>query len=340
MQKTILIFRLFFFGLCMLGSWMYLFIAGDESPLRVFIIGASIGGLVILIDVYIKGFSLSGFSALTFGLAMGGLFSYMIASSPLFEPLADQYPEAVYMVRLAVTVVMMYLGAVIALRGRDEFYLVIPYVRFDPKYADQPITLIDTSALIDGRVEAICRSRWLTYGLVIPSFVLQELHRVADSGDPRRRERGRRGLKVLNEMKLMTHLDLRIHEVDLGSGERVDEKLVFLAKNMRARLLTTDYNLAQMAQFRGVDWLNLNELSQALLPDVEIGQSIRVELIREGKDSHQAVGYLRDGSMVVVNHGRKLIGSTVEVEITSIVPSSAGKVIFAEYLESSRLEDN
>lgn len=226
----------------------------------------------------------------------------------------------------------MYLGAVIALRGREEFYLVIPYVRFNPKFSDNSIILLDTSALIDGRIESICRARWLTQGLVIPSFVLRELQGIADSTDLKKRERGRRGLKVLNELKNM-HIDLRIHEMDLDHNEKVDEKLILLASSMRARLLTTDYNLAQLAQFKGVQWLNLNELSKALLPEPEVGSQFEVELIREGKDPHQAVGYLRDGSMVVVNRANKRIGETVAVEISSIIPSAGGKMIFAEVCE-------
>ena len=332
MQQTLLIMRIFFFGLCIFGSWLITLVSPDLNPLTVLAIGSCIGILVILTDIYLKGFSLSGFTALTFGLALGLLFSQLISASPLFEPMEEEFSSTVFLVRLVMTVIMMYLGAVIALRGREEFYLVIPYVRFNPKFSDNSIILLDTSALIDGRIESICRARWLTQGLVIPSFVLKELQGIADSSELKKRERGRKGLKVLNELKKM-NIDLRIHEMDLEHNEKVDDKLILLASSMRARLLTTDYNLAQLAQFKGVEWLNLNELSKALLPDPEVGSQFEVELIREGKDPHQAVGYLRDGSMVVVNHANKRIGDTVAVEISSIIPSAGGKMIFAEICE-------
>ena len=334
-EKTFLVIRIVFFALCLFGSWLISYATGMDISL-VMLVGTGIGILVILIDIYLKGFSLSGFTALTFGLAIGAAASFLISSSPLFEPLENdpRFVSIVFLTRLVLTIVLMYLGAVIALRGRDEFYLVIPYVRFDPKFSEHPIIIIDTSALIDGRIASLCRSRWLTYGLVIPSFVLQELQGIADSSDTKKRERGRKGLKVLNELRGM-RIDLRIHEIDMDSKDTVDEKLVLLASTMRARLLTTDYNLAQLAQFRGVEWLNLNELSQALIPDIEIGNVFALDLVKAGKEAGQAVGYLRDGSMVVVDDARKMIGKHVEVEISSIIPSAGGKMIFADLTKKS-----
>jgi uncharacterized protein YacL len=330
MQQTILVLRIFFLALCIFGSWLVSYANPDMDPTIVVLVGTGIGVLVILVDVYLKGFSLSGFTALTFGLALGALFSHLIANSPLFEPLEGSSLEgAVYLSRLVLTIISMYLGAVIALRGRDEFYMVIPYVRFSSKFSEQPTTLIDTSALIDGRILEICRARWVTVGLIIPSFVLQELQRIADSSDPKKQERGRKGLAVLNELRKL-NIDLRIQEVELDDNETVDEKLIVMASSMQAKLLTTDYNLAQMAKFRGIQWLNLHELSKALTPEVEKGSLLQVELLKDGKEPDQAVGYLRDGSMVVVNKARSHIGQTVEVEITSVIPSSGGKMIFAE----------
>ena len=329
-EKTFLVIRMFFFALCLFGSWLISYANPDMDQKTVMLVGAGIGVLVILIDIYLKGFSLSGFTALTFGLAIGAAASYLISSSPLFEPLEEgRLKGVVFLTRLVLTVVLMYLGAVIALRGRDEFYLVIPYVRFDPKFSEHPVIIIDTSALIDGRIAALCRSRWLTYGLVVPSFVLHELQGIADAKDTKKRDRGRKGLKVLNELRNMK-IDLRIHEMDMDSKDTVDEKLILLASTMRARLLTTDYNLAQLAQFRGVEWLNLNELSQALIPDIEIGNVFSLDLVKAGKEVGQAVGYLRDGSMVVVTNARKMIGKNVEVEISSVIPSAGGKMIFAD----------
>ena len=194
--------------------------------------------------------------------------------------------------------------------------------------------MLDTSVLIDGRIAGICKSGWWTNELVIPSFILQELQGIADSSDPKKRDRGRKGLRVLNELRNMK-LEVRIHEVELDDKDSRDEKLIMLASSMRARLLTTDFNLAQMAQFRGVQWLNLNDLSKALHPDIEVGNMFYIDLIKEGKEPTQAIGYLRDGSMVVVNQAHRLIGENVQVEVTSIIPSSAGKMVFADLVESS-----
>ncbi len=330
MQNTILTLRIFFFALCLLGSALIAYSNPDMNVMLVFGVGIGISLLVILIDVYLKGFSLSGFTALTFGLAIGAFFSHLINSSILFEPLKENFEHILYMVRLVITLVLMYLGAVIALRGRDEFYLVIPYVRFDSRHSEHSVVILDTGALIDGRIVEICRGKWLNFGIVIPTFVLQELQGIADSSDTRKKERGRKGLRAINDLKSMHWLDIRIHEVDMKDNEKVDDKLITLSKSMRARLLTTDYNLAQLAQFHGVEWLNLNELSQALIPDIDIGQTLNIELVKEGKEPNQAVGYLSDGSMVVVNDARNHLGKKIVVEISSIIPSAGGKMIFAD----------
>jgi uncharacterized protein YacL len=167
------------------------------------------------------------------------------------------------------------------------------------------------------------------YGLVIPRFVLDELHLVADSSDPQRQAKGRKGLEVLNQLKRMEHVDMRIHESDVGNRKNIDAKLVFLAQSLKARILTTDYNLAQMAEFHAVEWLNLNALAKAMRQELTVGESLEVELVKIGKEPGQAIGYLNDGSMVVVNDGKKLIGQLVQVEIQSILPSAGGKMIFA-----------
>ena len=299
-------------------------------PLTLFV-GTMIGCLTVLIDIFLKGFSLRGLSALTFGIGVGALISWIISKSPLFEPLEmdEDFGGMLYLIRLSVFVILMYLGAVIALRGRDEFNMVIPYIRFVPHGVEVPLVVVDTSALIDGRIVSICRSKWLGYALVIPRFVLEELQSIADSSDPQRKSRGRKGLNILNELRKMPNLDLRIHESEVSRGEDVDAKLVFLSQSLKAKLLTMDYNLGKMAEFQGVQWLNINDLVKALNPELSIGETVQVQLVKAGKESGQAVGFLPDGSMVVVNEGRKLIGNTVEAEVVSILPSGGGKLVFA-----------
>ena len=336
MNKTLLPIRLVFMVLCAAGGWLvcYTVQEWDSYRMRATIIGLLIGVLVVLVDLMLKGFSLRGLSALTFGLGVGLLIAHMVSVSPLLEYGDLKYgdPQTVYLVRLALFLVCCYLGAVIALRGKDEFNLVIPYVRFVPHDVDVPLVVVDTSALIDGRVAKVCEAGFINAALVIPRFVLAELQHVADSADPLRQARGRRGLEVLNELRRIKNLDLRIHESEVSKRQDVDAKLVFLAQSMRAKLLTTDYNLAKMAEFHGVPWLNLNHLAAALRQELSVGDTIEVNLIKLGKEEGQAVGFFDDGSMVVVNAARSYVGRRVTAEITSVLPSAGGKMVFARFV--------
>jgi uncharacterized protein YacL len=342
MTHTIRVIRLFFLLVAILGGWLVTYAVPEWEQynwLGVFI-GASLGVLVILIDVLLKGFSLRGLSALTFGLFVGWACAHLIATSPLFDfPFEDWDDKTIvltqnlYLVRLTLYVVLMYLGAVIALRGKDEFNLVIPYVRFVPHGVEVPLAIVDTSALIDGRLAGICESRFMGYALVVPRFVIDELQKIADARDPERQARGRKGIATLNRLRDMTHLDLRINESSVDSRERVDAKLVFLAQSLKAKLLTTDYNLAQIAEFHGIEWLNLNALAKAMNPELMAGDTLTLKLAKPGKDPGQAVGYLPDGSMVVVADARDHIGRTAELAVDSVIPSAGGKMIFARILK-------
>jgi uncharacterized protein YacL len=335
MKKTIFIIRGFFLVLSFLACLLLYYVVEDWSLIVVLSVGMSIAALVILTDLLLEGFSLRGLSAITFGLAVGALIAYLLSESPLFEPLEQdqEFAEMVFLTRLALYVIGTYLATVIALRGKDEFNLVIPYVRFSSQTVETPLAVVDTSALIDGRIAAICESRWLGYALVIPRFVLDELQAIADSPDPSRKEKGQRGLNVLNRLRNMKHLDLRIHESDVPSRKAVDSKLVYVAETLKGKLLTTDYNLAKLAEFHNVDWLNLTALGKALNQELSVGSRVSIQLVKRGKNPHQAVGYLPDGSMLVVNEGKQLIGQEVEVEIDSIVPSAGGKMAFASRCE-------
>ena len=328
MNKTLLPIRIVFIALCAAAGWLvcYAIPEWDGFRVRALFIGLSIGVLVVLVDLMLKGFSLRGLSAATFGLGVGALIAYLLSVSPLFES-ADR--DMVYLARLALFLICTYLGTVIALRGKDEFNLVIPYVRFVPHEVDVPLVVVDTSVLIDGRIAKICESGFLSSALVIPRFVLKELQAVADSQDAIKQARGRRGLEVLAELRAVSKIDIRIIESEVARRDEVDAKLIFLASSMRAKLLTTDYNLAKMAEFQGVPWLNLNLLAKSLQPELMLGEHIEVELMKPGKEEGQAVGYLPDGSMVVVAGGRALMGRRVNVEIVSVIPSAGGKMIFA-----------
>ena len=265
-------------------------------------VGFCIGALVVLVDVMLKGFSLRGLSALTFGIAVGSIIAQPRRDLPALRrgrpgdglpgPARRSSSSAPTWARSS------------RCAGKDEFNLVIPYVRFVPHEVDVPLVVVDTSVLIDGRIARVCETGFLSAALVIPRFVLNELQSIADSTDPLRQARGRRGLDVLNALRAIKTLDIRITESEVAKREDVDAKLVFLAQSMRAKLLTTDYNLAKMAEFQGVPWLNLNKLSKSLQPELMIGERLEIELVKPGKEEGQAIGYLPDGSMVVVTGGR------------------------------------
>lgn len=328
MDKTLPAIRLAFMLLCMLGGWLvcYSVTDWDDHRLLASFIGLSIGALVVLLDILLKGFSLRGLSAVTFGLAVGALISYLVGTSPLFDRGDEQN---IFIARLALFLSCTYLCAVIALRGKDEFNLVIPYVRFVPHEVDVPLVVVDTNVLIDGRIAKVCETGFFSSALVIPSFVLKELQAVAASSDPIKQARGRRGMEVLNELRRIKHLDIRTPESQVSRRQDVDAKLVFLAQSMRAKLLTTDFNLTKLAEFQGVQCLNLNQLAKSLRPELVLGELLTLELSRPGKEEGQAVGYLDDGSMVVVVDGRNHLGRRVEVEVTSVLPTSGGKMVFA-----------
>ncbi len=328
MNQPLLPIRIFFVTLTAAAGWLVCYASPDWDAFRArgIFIGLSLGVLVVLTDVLLKGFSLRALSAVTFGLAVGSLIAFFISASPLFEKADDQNK---FLARLALFLVITYLATVIALRGKDEFNLVIPYVRFVPHEVDVPLVVVDTSVLIDGRIARVCEAGFLGAALVIPRFVLNELRLVADSSDPHKQARGRRGLEVLNDLRRIKNLDIRITESEVAKREDVDAKLVFLAQSMRAKLLTTDYNLAKMAEFHGVPWLNLNSLAKSLRPELMIGERLEVDLVKQGREEGQAVGYIEDGSMVVVNGARALIGRRVQAEIISALPTAGGKMIFA-----------
>jgi len=332
MNKTLLPIRLVFIALCAAAGWLVCYAIRDWDNYRglAVFIGLAIGVLVVLVDIMLRGFSLRGLSAITFGLAAGTLISYMISRSPI---LREGDPQILYLVQLALFIIVTYLSTVIALRGKDKFNLVIPYVRFVPHEVEVPIVVLDTSALIDGRIIRICQTGFLSSALVIPRFVLIELQAIAASPDPQKQTRGRRGLDMLGELKKIKNLDLRIHESEVAKRQDIDAKIVFLAQSMRGKLLTTDYNLSKLAEFHGVPWLNLNMLGRAMRPELVIGEVIEVELIKPGKEEGQAIGYLDDNSMVVVHDGRRHVGRVVTAEIISVLPSSAGKMVFASLVE-------
>lgn len=299
------------------------------------ILGIILGLAIVLVDRLLKGFSLRAFSSATFGLLFGLFFANLLMASDVLR----YQPETVqWTARLIVYCAFGYLGMMLAMRSnRDEFSLIIPYVRFARETTQREPLILDTSVIIDGRIADLCATGFLSRSLIVPRFVLGELQALADSRDPIKRERGRRGLDMLNELQRSHDIELTIHEsaggedVDLA----VDARLVRTAKILHARLLTNDQALCQVARLQQVGALNLSDLTRALKPSVTAGDELELNLVKEGREQHQAVGYLNDGTMIVVNHARSHLGKIATVTVSSALQTAAGRLIFAELKENA-----
>jgi uncharacterized protein YacL len=289
--------------------------------------GLLAGLLLIFVESRLRRVSVRGLSSMVFGLLLGVFMAKLLSDIISLLPLGDFYLSVS---RVVLTVVFSYLGAVMALRGKDEFNIIIPYVRFRRQDVKEGIILLDTSAIIDGRIADIYKLNFLIGRLVVPRFVLEELQKLADSGDDIKRQRGRRGLDLLRLMQNDPKVDVHIHEDEMAEAGAVDIKLVSLAKLMDARICTTDFNLGQTASLQNIDVLNVNELANAVKSVIFIGEEIDIKLVKEGKESNQAIGYLDDGTMVVVTDGRKKIGQNVGAVVTSVLQTQTGKMIFAK----------
>ena len=290
--------------------------------------GGAAGLVLVLVEAALHRVgrvSVRGFSAAVFGLLFGLIMAKLVSDAVGLLPLNA---GSAAVTRVALTWAFCYLGMTMALRGRDEFHVIIPYVRLSRHDRGEESYLVDTSAIIDGRLLDLCKARFIEGRLVVPRFVLKELQTVADSSDPIKRSRGRRGLEVLNQLRLLTGVDVRIHEEDLPGIAETDAKLVKLALLLGTRIITNDYNLNKVAEIQNAGVLNVNELAQALRPVVLPGETLEVKPIKEGKEHHQAVAYLDDGTMVVVENGRPLIGQSVRGLVTSVLQTSAGRMVF------------
>jgi len=326
--------RILFLGLCTLAGYALSqlqpgAVLGVSSSLFGAMAGFGFGGLLIAIDEMLKGFSLRAFSAITFGLLLGMVVAQLIDHSGLFDRSSD---DARWLIRLSLFLGFSYIGMVLAMRSnKEDFSLIIPYVRFSRRgdHSDS-LLLLDTSAVIDGRVGGLLTSRFLEGIIIVPRFVLKELQQIGDSKDPMKRARGKRGLEMLQELQQTKNLEVKIHEGDFPDEKGVDAKLVRLAINLGAKLVTNDQNLGKIASLQNVPCLNLHEIAQAMKPTHLAGDVLSLQIVREGKDKGQGVAYLPDGTMVVVNRAQAHIGQPVEAVVQSVLQTGAGVIVFAD----------
>lgn len=303
------------------------------------------GGLVVWERYYLKNLARE-MVALMFGttaglfaaglvLVIAGLFlvPYNILNTIGSGNIGDAILRALWQVQFLSPLVLaacLYLGVTIVLQTRNDFRFLLPYIDFSQRGTQEGGMLLDTSALIDGRILEVCRAGVITAPLILPDYVLRELQTLADGKDRLKRERGRRGLDIAAEMQKMEGVKVTVRASEGGTAEsgEVDALLVRDAKALNGRLITTDFNLNKLGKAEGVPVLNINDLCAALKPQYIPGDSLNLRILRKGQEAGQGVGYLDDGTMVVVDNGEKLIGETVRVAITGSIQTSAGRMIF------------
>jgi len=330
---TLWVIRILFLAMCSVAGFAVSqvreeFVASPYSSLIGVVVGFGFGWVLIAIDEMLKGFSLRAFSATTFGLLLGSVVALLIDHSGLFDK-ADEVTRL--LIRLGLFLSFGYIGIVLAMRSnKEDFSLIIPYVRFAPQNKPDNLLLLDTSTIIDGRIADLIEANFIEGLIVVPRFVLKELQQIADSGDPLKRARGRRGLEMLNRIQRNTRNEVKIHEGDFPDEKEVDSKLVRLARNLRAKLYTNDYNLGKIAELQSVNCVNLHDLAKSLRAVLLPGEMLSLRIVREGKDKGQGVGYLPDGTMVVVNHGQPFVGHQVDAEVQTLHQTGAVIIIFAE----------
>ena len=299
--------------------------------------GLGMAVFVFMLDVLTPKRKFAALAGVFFGLLVGLLISGALA--PAVDMVADSYqidliPEARAAVKWLLGICICYLAISVVMRTKDDVRFVIPYVEFAKQTKGSRPLILDTSVIIDGRIADLCQSKIFDAPVVIPRFVLSELQLIADSADRLKRNRGRRGLDILNKMQMSPVIDVEINDTIIAEVEEVkgvDQKLVLYAMSSNGRLVTTDYNLTKVAQVRGVDVVNINDLANSLKVIALPGETMDVKIIKPGEEAEQGIGYLADGTMVVVEGARNKIGQDLVISITSSLQTSAGKMIFGKF---------
>jgi uncharacterized protein YacL len=291
---------------------------------------------VLVADVAIRRKSLDTITAVYFGTIIGLFLTYVfqLALTPLLPAentwLADW-------LRLALATIVCYACISVLLQTKDDFRFIIPYVEFAKEVKGLKPYVLDTSVVIDGRIADIVETRVIDNQLIMPQFVIAELQAIADSGDKLRRNRGRRGLDILNRLRSDPKVDLMIYDRELPefAGQPVDQKLVLLAKKLEGKVVTNDYNLNKVAKLHNVGVVNLNDIANSLKPVFLPGEAVEVRIVKAGEEAGQGVGYLEDGTMVVIEGGREHVGELINAIVTSVLQTSAGRMVFGRFDRAS-----
>lgn len=306
----------------------------ESHEIFAFVLILCITQIATMVDVFIPRKRVEVISAVYFGLLIGVLLSYLMvqAINPVFANLKsmEAYRGGIVLV---LTLMITFFSTTLLVQTRDDFRFVIPYVEFARELKGVRPLILDSSALIDGRIADVVDTKILDSKMIVPDFVLKEVQDIADSQDKNRRIRGRRGLEVLAKLQQMTHAEVSVYDTkkrDIDHhGLTVDQRLVELGKALQGRIVTSDFNLNRVAGVQGVEVINLNDVASSLRPRYLPGDPLKVRVIREGEGQGQGVGYLDDGTMVVCEQARELIGREIDTTVTSVLQSSTGRMIFA-----------
>jgi uncharacterized protein YacL len=301
-------------------------------PWVVFTVVMVTASIVVSIDMLFRKKKLDTISAVYFGLIVGVFLTYVvsIALTPLMQDVAAVNVERI---KLVLGMVLCYACVSLLMQTKDDFRFVIPYIEFAKEVKGLRPYLLDTSVVIDGRIADVVETCIFDNQLIMPRFILSELQNIADSGDKMRRARGRRGLDVLNRLRISKSIEFKIYDRELPemANQPVDMKLVLLAKDLEGKIITGDYNLNKVARLHNVPVINLNDVANALKPIFLPGERVEVRVVKPGEEPGQGVGYLDDGTMIVIENGRPHIGETVGLTVTSVLQTSAGRMIFGRF---------
>jgi len=315
-----------------ISSCAYYFQPFQLPPVLAAVGGLLVGAAIILFEMRVEKVSLKRLIGAAFGSILGIIGAFLM--SLVLSRINVQNLPTLHFLQLFLLLWMTYVGLVVGANKGDMLNLsALGGVFGGEKGPKKAFKILDTSVIIDGRIADIAETGFLDGVLVIPQFVLRELQLVADSADSMKRNRGRRGLDILQRIQKMAHLNVQIVEDDFPHVREVDMKLIELAKVFDCKVITNDFNLNKVAQLHGVEVLNINELANSLKPIVLPGETMRVFILKEGKEYNQGVAYLDDGTMVVVDNAKRMISKTIDISVTSVLQTTAGKMIFGKYDE-------
>lgn len=293
----------------------------------------ALGAIIMYLETRIHRTQFKVIWGSTIGTFAGVFLGWVLGA--IYKNISEDTPTTIF-IRIFFLIIMPYIGFLVGTQKSEWLNPAHLFRFFKEKSIGRSYKILDTSIIIDGRITDLCDTGFIEGTMVIPQFVLKELQLVADSSDGLKRQRGRRGLDVLNHLQKTSQVSVVISEMDFPEVRDVDSKLIELAKQLDGKLITNDVNLNKVARLHGISVLNINELANALRPIVLPGESMKIFILKEGKERDQGVGYLDDGTMVVVDNSRRMIGQNVDITVTSVLQTTVGKMIFGRYNEESR----